>query len=151
MYICMYIRGTGYHMINLFVACNWNRRWQTFQSVLHCRSLPKKKVHLETYYYYDASFTKLSSQSSATSRCAYSTKPSFQSVLQGLKCNHCNKSGWMAGLSSKPEPEMETAKLSVEFSMYIFLVAEISIFILYSATFSMSMLYIGPIRTSYGW
>jgi len=57
----------------------------------------------------------------------------------------------MAGLSSKPEPEMETAKLSVEFSMYIFLVAEISIFILYSATFSMSMLYIGPIRTSYGW
>jgi hypothetical protein len=56
----------------------------------------------------------------------------------------------MAGLSSKPEPEMETAKLSVEFSMYTFLVAEISIFILYSTTFSMPMLYIAPTSTSYG-
>jgi hypothetical protein len=45
---------------------------------------------------------------------------------------------------------MESAKLSFEFSMYIFLVAEISIFIPYSATFSMSMLYIGPIHTRYG-
>ena len=53
----------------------------------------------------------------------------------------------MAGLSTKSEPEMETAKLSVEFSMYTFLVAETSISILYSATFPMSMLHIGPVRT----
>jgi hypothetical protein len=125
MYVYMYVHTRAWisHKLMSYLELD-----QTMTDVSVGITLPtsaEKKVHLQSYYYYDASFTKLSSRSSATSRRAYSTKPSFQSVLQGLQCNQCNNSGWIAGLSSKPEPEMETAKLSVEFSMYIFLVAEI--------------------------
>jgi hypothetical protein len=94
-YVCMYVHKQDW--ISHDKLMNYLQLGHTMINVSVGITVPisagKKKVHLESYYYYNASLTKLSSQSSATSRRAYSTKPSFQSVPQGLQCNQCNRSG----------------------------------------------------------